>query len=90
MKRLEVKVYGRVQGVNFRASTRFLAKRLGLKGYVKNLDDGSVEIVAEGDKDKLNQLLAWAQKGPFLAKPTKVDFSFKEAQNNFNDFEIRF
>lgn len=90
MKRLEAKVYGRVQGVNFRASTRWIAKKLGLVGYVKNLEDGSVEIVAEGEENKLKELLTWAQKGPLFAKVVKVDFSFKEAQNNFRDFEIRF
>ena len=56
-------VYGRVQGVGFRYTTQHEAQRLGLSGYAKNLDDGSVEIVACGESDSVEQLMVWLKAG---------------------------
>lgn len=89
-KQVEIKVYGRVQGIGFRASCRFFARKLGLLGYVKNLEDGSVLIVAEGEKEDLEKLIRWAKEEPFLAKVEKIDIRFKEPEEIFEDFEIRF
>lgn len=66
-------VHGRVQGVGFRYSTQQEAKTLGLKGYAKNLDDGSVEVLACGEESQVEQLLAWLRAGgPRSAQVDKV------------------
>lgn len=56
-------VYGRVQGVGFRYTTQHEAQRLGLTGYAKNMDDGSVEVVACGESDRVEQLMKWLKAG---------------------------
>lgn len=57
------RVYGRVQGVGFRYTTQHEAQRLGLTGYAKNMDDGSVEVVACGEGDRVEQLMKWLKAG---------------------------
>ena len=59
-------VYGRVQGVGFRYTTQYEAKRLGLTGYAKNLDDGSVEVVACGEEGQVEKLMQWLKSGGVL------------------------
>lgn len=61
-------VAGLVQGVNFRASTRACARRLGLNGYAKNLPDGRVEVLACGDAAAIARLEAWLRDGPPAAR----------------------
>jgi acylphosphatase len=61
-------VSGKVQGVFFRHSTRVQAERLGLRGFVRNLADGSVEVVAQGSSASLESLSLWLQRGPELAR----------------------
>lgn len=63
MKRLFIKVYGKVQGVGFRYYTQQKAQQLGLKGWVRNEMDGSVEIEAEGDEMPLSELISFIKKG---------------------------
>lgn len=65
-------VTGNVQGVFFRASARDEARRLGLRGYAKNLPDGSVEVVAAGDAVAIEALTAWLRHGPPMAKVADV------------------
>jgi len=82
-------VYGRVQGVGFRFATQHQATALGLTGYARNLDDGSVEVVACGEQDKVDQLLAWLkQGGPKYATVDRV-LSEPTAPGDFSDFKIR-
>ena len=69
-------VHGHVQGVFYRAKTQKVAQGLGLTGWVKNCDDGSVEIHAEGDKGKLEELIEWCRHGPALAKVSKIDLNW--------------
>ena len=57
-------VSGRVQGVFYRDSCQQMARRLGVRGSVRNRHDGSVEVVAEGDRDAVDALLAWCREGP--------------------------
>lgn len=64
MRRIRAIVSGRVQGVSYRASTVTEARRLGLVGWVKNRDDGSVELEAEGEADMVAALLQWCHEGP--------------------------
>lgn len=65
-------VSGRVQGVFFRDSCRSQAQRLGVRGWVRNRSDGTVEVVAEGRRDDVDQLLNWCQQGPSRAQVTGI------------------
>ncbi len=65
-------ISGKVQGVWFRASTQDKAKELGLTGWARNLPDGRVEVIACGDKDKVDQLHEWLKHGPELARVSEV------------------
>ena len=82
-------VTGRVQGVSYRASTQQQAQTLGLTGWVKNLADGRVEWVAEGDETALQQLLKWAYLGPRYAQVEQIELNQTIATNEFQAFEIR-
>lgn len=87
---LRALVRGRTQGVGFRAFTKDRAGRLGLKGYVRNMPDGtSVEVVAEGNQDRLDGLLAFLRDGPPMAQVDRVDASWGEATGEYSGFEIR-
>ena len=66
-------VSGHVQGVFFRASTRDTAQALGLAGYARNLDDGRVEVVAQGSEDAIEALRAWLHDGPPQARVDQVE-----------------
>jgi acylphosphatase len=72
MRRVDVSVRGRVQGVFFRASTQEKAVELGIRGTVRNEPDGSVFIEAEGNDEELEQFLAWVRKGPPHARVDSV------------------
>jgi acylphosphatase len=65
-------VFGKVQGVYFRQSTRLEAKRLGLRGVARNLPDGSVEVVAQGEASAVGQLRDWLRHGPAQARVDEV------------------
>lgn len=82
-------VFGRVQGVFFRSNTRKIANSLGVKGFVRNLSDGNVEIVAEGKEEKLRDLIDWAKKGPPLAEVNDVEVEWGKAEDLFKDFTIK-
>lgn len=86
---LHIIVKGRVQGVYFRAYTQKQAVKLNISGFVRNLSDGSVEIVAAGDPDVLHQLVVWCHKGPVLAKVSQVIATPHQSGEMFDGFEIR-
>ena len=86
---LHIIVKGRVQGVYFRAYTQKQAVKLNVSGFVRNLSDGSVEIVACGHADELQKLVAWCHKGPILAKVSEVRVSPHQAHEHYEAFEIR-
>jgi len=86
--RIHAYVSGRVQGVFFRYNTRKLAKKLGLTGWVRNLPDGRVEVVAEGDDEKLQLLIKFLHKGPSMARVEKVEVKKEEYTGEFDDFII--
>ena len=88
MKHVQIKVEGRVQGVFFRASVVNEAKSLGLKGWVRNLDDGSVLISAEGEDPSIKKLEEWCWKGPQFASVKNVIMEEKELKG-FNTFEVQ-
>jgi acylphosphatase len=88
LKQIQIRVYGRVQGVFFRASAQREAKRLGLTGWVRNRNDSSVELVAEGEETGIKDLIAWAQNGPSAARVEKVDIRWRSFAGEFFDFRI--
>ena len=89
MKKVRAIVTGRVQGVWFRANTMQEAKLLGVRGFARNLPDGSVEIVAEGESSAVDALLAWAGEGPPLAVVRQVRVEDLEYEEEFSGFGIR-
>jgi acylphosphatase len=86
--RARVTVEGRVQGVFFRASAQAEANRLEVKGWVRNCPDGSVELVAEGEKIKLDDLIAWCRHGTRGAEVRNVDVRWEEFSGEFRAFRI--
>ncbi|MAG13155.1 MAG: acylphosphatase [Spirochaetales bacterium] len=79
---------GRVQGVGFRYSTRQVAVRLGVCGWVRNTPDGSVELVCEGSKDRIERLLKWLKSGPPGSYVTNIDKRQISAQRAFHSFTV--
>ena len=83
-------VYGRVQGIGFRFFTRERAKRLELTGYVRNLlDGGTVEVAAEGEKDSLENLVAYLRTGPPGARVDRVEVDWSEYTGQYDDFSVQ-
>ena len=82
-----ITVKGKVQGVFYRASSQQEAVKQGIKGWVKNLPDGSVYIGAEGTADQLEAFLTWCRRGPTQARVTQVDFEVTQS-NHYTDFKI--
>ncbi|MGC8578839.1 MAG: acylphosphatase [bacterium] len=89
MKRhVHLKIMGRVQGVWFRASTKEIADKLGIKGWVRNLPDGSVEVDATGNADAIEEFIQWCHKGPPGARVTDVSIEYVESMADYTDFKI--
>ena len=86
---VQLKIIGRVQGVYFRASAVQQAATLRLTGWVKNCDDGSVEVVAEGPRAKLEEFIAWCRVGPPGARVSQVEVCWQTAENSFRGFTIK-
>lgn len=88
MERLDLQVFGRVQGVAFRWHTQRTARALDLTGWVRNLPDGSVRLVAEGERRDLQALLDWAVRGPQGARIDRQEVRWSQAAGSFTDFLI--
>lgn len=88
MKHLHIKIFGHVQGVCFRQSAQEVAQKLQLTGWVKNCQDGTVLIEAEGEERQLDTLLEWCQHGPLHASVEKVEYLFSMNLDNFLTFSI--
>ncbi len=88
LARLRTVVHGRVQGVFFRHSAAEEARELGLTGWVRNLANGDVEIMAEGPRRELRILAAWAHQGPRLAHVSGVDEQWSDHRGEFTSFTI--
>lgn len=89
-RQVRVIVRGRVQGVFFRAATREEALRLGVRGWVQNLPDGSVEVCAGGPKKELDRFLAWLKKGPPMSRVAGVEIHDESEARAENTFEVRY
>jgi len=88
MIRANLKIYGQVQGVFFRRSAKLEADRLGIVGWTRNDNDGSVEMMAQGEKEKIDKFIAWCKKGPPFAKVEKVDVFWEKDLHDYSDFSI--
>lgn len=91
MARRAFRVSGRVQGVFFRASTATQARRLGLLGWVRNNEDGSVEGLVEGPRERVDELLAWCRTGPPAARVDDLSVTDLAAEDGsvLSTFEVR-
>lgn len=87
-RHLSIKVYGKVQGVFYRATAKEVADSLGVKGFVRNQSDGSVYIEAEGTQAQLKQLVDWCSSGPPRAVVSNVEIA-DGTTVGFTAFEIR-
>lgn len=83
-----VLISGKVQGVWFRANTKEKARQLNIKGWVRNLPDGRVEAVFQGEKEMVEEMIKWCYKGPPLAEVENVEVEWKEPEEEFEDFSI--
>ena len=83
-------VYGRVQGVFFRDFVARRASELGLTGYVRNLPDGGVEVLTEGERKQLEKLISYLKVGPSAARVEKVATSWSEYTGSYSGFRVRY
>jgi acylphosphatase len=90
LKRVHIVIYGEVQGVFFRSYVKKTADSLGVKGFVMNKPKGTVEAVAEGSKEKLDELLKKCSEGPQIASVVEVRRSWEPATGEFKDFKIMY
>jgi acylphosphatase len=88
-KRAHIFVSGRVQGVSFRYYTQQQALDYGLQGWVRNLWDGRVEAVFEGQQESVQQMLRWCHRGPSSARVENVDVHWEEPTGSYTGFKIR-
>jgi acylphosphatase len=88
-KRLHAYVEGRVQGVGFRYFVLDIASGLNLSGWVRNTQDGSVEVLAEGERQSLEQLLVKLRQGPRSARVLDVRTTWEETTGEFKRFQVR-
>ncbi len=90
MRRVLLKITGRVQGVGFRYSVLDEARQLGLTGWVRNTHDGAVELVGEGQEEALRRLVAWCHLGPPGGRVTAVDERWLPYTGEFDSFRITY
>jgi acylphosphatase len=83
-------ISGRVQGVFFRMETMRAAQRIGVSGWVRNLRDGTVEAVFEGDKTRVDAIIQWCKEGPPHAHVTDVKVDYEQYAGEFESFEITY
>ena len=90
MVRANIFVHGRVQGVNFRYYLHKYATELGLNGYVRNLHDGRVEVVAQGSRDDVQKLIDYVKSNPGLSRVVKIDIDWEKALGTSEGFHVTF
>jgi len=87
-REIKLKIYGRVQGVNFRSMTKIFADSIDIKGMVTNREDGGVLIIAQGSEERLNILKNWVRKSPGLSRVDEIKESWQECRKKYNDFKV--
>ena len=88
--RAHVIISGRVQGVFFRVETKRAADGFGVLGWVRNLKEGSVEAMLEGDQDRVDALLEWCKEGPAHAQVSDVKLDWQDYTGEFSGFDISY
>jgi len=88
MIRARIFVRGKVQGVFFRENTKQKAQEIGLTGWVRNTDDGGVEAMFEGEREKILEIIDWGKTGPALAKVDNIEIEWQDFQNKFSSFQV--
>ncbi len=82
-------ISGKVQGVFYRVVCQEVAQELGLTGWVRNLPTGQVEVLAQGEKEKIEKLIEWCKKGPSGARVNDVDVIWENISEKVSDFSIK-
>lgn len=85
-----IRVHGKVQGVGFRFFATRVARRLGLKGWIENLRDGSVDAVVEGEANAIDEWVNEIREGPRYAEVTNIDQQTREYTGKLGDFDVKF
>jgi acylphosphatase len=88
VKRVRVRIHGRVQGVFFRAEARSRAESLGIAGWVRNAPDGNVEALLEGEPDRVDSMVEWCRRGPSGAHVTEVEVFEEDAGQAERGFRV--
>ncbi len=87
MKHLDIKIFGQVQGVGFRASAKKKAEELKLLGFARNEQDGTIFVETEGEEENLEKFLNWCKRGTIFARVDKVESEYTSQLKNFSNFE---
>lgn len=87
MEQVHLLISGFVQGVGYRAFVRSKAQKLGLRGWVRNLSDNRVEVLAQGEEEELRKFIKTCEKGPFLSEVKNVAIEWQTPVQNFDSFE---
>lgn len=82
-------ISGHVQGVFYRASCQEVAIKYDLKGYVQNLSTGQVEVITQGEKEKIEKLIEWCKKGPSDARVSNIKIEWHDIKEKFSGFNIK-
>ena len=90
VKRVRVRIRGRVQGVNFRYASADVARRHGVTGRVWNTEDGDVEAIAEGDDRAVERFVDWCRRGPPSARVEDLDLRALDGDRRYRDFQVTF
>ena len=90
MKRVVAVVSGHVQGVGYRFFATRVARRAGLKGWIQNMRDGTVEALVEGEKKSIDEWIEEIREGPRYAEVTKIDQESKDFSGKLPDFDVKF
>ena len=90
IQRVTIIAHGRVQGVFYRDSTMRKARELGLSGTVRNQQDGTVQIVAQGPVAALEDLIRWAREGPPAAEVSDLDIDYGLPESGYTDFSVSY
>jgi acylphosphatase len=88
--RAHLLISGKVQGVYFRYNTQIVSSRHGVTGWVRNLDDGQLEVVLEGEKIDVDHVIRWCKTGPPEAKVEHVEVQYENYTGEFKEFKVNY
>ena len=89
-QRIHILVTGKVQGVFFRQATKVVAIKNNVTGCIKNLENGQVEIILEGDEKNVNSVVDWCRHGPANSRVDEIEINNQKFSNQFLEFEVRY